>query len=153
MVIYFSRSKKTEVFAKVLGDIKNMPLFELRAELNDLPTFRFIFKALRLVVRGKSHPVDKMPDSLPEEIFVCAPVWGGGIASPVKFFLQNAKLSDIKVNILLTASTPTDKYVKNAEKFLQSISCAAGKVFIFATSSNEILPDADIIKEHMKETM
>ena len=153
MVIYFSRSKKTEVFAKVLGDMNNSPLFELRSDLNEMPIFRFICKALGLVIRGKSYPVDKMPENLPEEIHVCSPVWGGEIAPNMKYFLQNAKLSNIKVNILLTASTPTDKYIKKAEKFLQNISCIAGKVCIFATSRNEALPDADIIKEHMKETM
>ena len=153
MVIYFSRSKKTEVFAKVLGETKNLPLFELRSELNEMPTFRFIFKALGLTLQGKSYPVNKMPENLPEEIFVCSPVWGGNVVPTVKFFLQNADIANVKVNILLTASTPTDKYVKNAEKLLEKTPCKAGNVCIFATSSKEALPDADIIREHLKEAL
>ena len=153
MVIYFSRSKKTEVFAKVLGETKNLPLFELRSELNEMPTFRFVLKALGLTLRGKSYTVDKMPDNLPEEIFVCSPVWGGNVAPTVKYFLQNADIANVKVNILLTASMPTDKYVKNAEKLLEKTTCLAGNVCIFATSSKEALPDADIIREHLKEAL
>ena len=153
MVIYFSRSKKTEVFAKVLGEIKNLPLFELRSELNEMPTFRFLFKALWLVIRGKGFLQSNMPAGLPEEIYVCTPVWGGQVASPVRFFLQNAEITNVRVNILLTASMPTDKYVKNAEKLLGDTSCLAGKVRIFATSSKETLPEADIIREHLREAL
>ena len=153
MVIYFSRSKKTEVFARVLGEIKSLPLFELRSELNEMPTFRFVIKALWLTIRGKIFPVDKIPEHLPNEIYVCSPVWGGSVAPTVKYFLQNADIANIKVNILLTASTPTDKYVKNAASLLKQTSCIAGDVFIFATSSAETLPDADIIREHMKELL
>ena len=151
MIIYFSRSKKTEVFAKVLGEIKSLPLFELRSELNDMPSFRFVLKALWLTIRGKTYPVDKMPLDLPEEIYVCSPVWGGNVAPTVKYFLQNAKLANIKVNILLTASMPTDNYVRKAAKFLEKISCISGDVFIFATSSAEAQPDAEIVKEHLKD--
>ena len=153
MVIYFSRSKKTEVFARVLGETKNLPLFELRSELNEMPTFRFVVKALWLTVRGKIFPVNNMPENLPEEIYVCSPVWGGNIAPTVKYFLQNADITNIKVNILLTASMPTDKYVKNTAKLLENTSCIPGDVFIFATSSAETLPDAEIIREHLKEVM
>ena len=153
MVIYFSRSKKTEVFARVLGEIKNLPLFELHSLLNEMPTFRFVIKALWLTIRGKGFPVNKMPENLPEEIYVCSPVWGGNVASPVKYFLQNADIINIKVNILLTASTPTDKYVKNAKKLLEKASCKVGSVCIFATSSAETLPDTDIIREHLKEAL
>ena len=153
MVVFFSRSRKTEVFAKVLGEMKNLPLFELRSELNETPTFRFVIKALWLTLRGKILPVDKMPENLPEEIYVCSPVWGGNVAPTVKYFLQNANIANIRVNILLTASTPTDKYVKNAVKLLEKTLCISGDVFIFATSSAETLPDADIIREHLKEVL
>ena len=152
MVIYFSRSKKTEVFAKVLGEMKNLPLFELRSELNEMPTFRFMFKALGLALFGKTFPVDKMPESLPEEIFICSPIWGGNIAPPVKYFLQHAKIKDVRVNVLLTASMPTDNYIKKTEKLLKNISCLAGNVCIFAINSKET-PDEDIVKEHLKEAL
>ena len=153
MVIYFSRSKKTEVFAKVLGEIKNAPSFELRSDLNEMPTFRFILKALWLAIRGKSFPVNEMPKELPEVIYVCSPVWGGNVAPPVRYFLQNAELANITVNILLTASMPTDKYTKNATELLAKTSCIAGKVCIFATSDKETLPDADIVREHLKDAL
>ena len=153
MVIFFSRTRKTEVFARVLGEMRNLPLFELRSDLNEMPAFRFILKALWLVVCGKNFPTTNMPKNLPEEIYVCTPIWGGAVSPPVKYFLQNAELTNIKVNILLTASMPSDKYVKNAEKLLEDTSCLAGNVYIFVTSSKETLPDADIIREHMKEVL
>ena len=152
MVIYFSRSRKTEVFAKVLGEMKGLPLFELRSELNEMPNFRFMLKALRLALFGKTFSVDRMPESLPEEIFVCSPIWGGNVTPPVKYFLQHAKLKDVRVNILLTASMPTDNYIKKAEKLLENTSCLAGNVCIFATNSKEA-PDEDLIREHLKEAL
>ena len=150
MVIYFSRSKKTEVFAKVLGEMKNLPLFELRSELNEMPTFGFIFKALWLTVRGKSFPVDKMPESLPDEIYVCSPIWGGNVAPTIKYFLQNADITNVKVNILLTASMPTEKYAIKAAKLLEKTSCIAGEIYLFVTSSAESQPDTEVIKMQME---
>ena len=151
MVLFFSRSRKTEVFAKVLGEMKQMPLYELKSELNDMPTFKFVLKAISLAVRGKSSPVINMPESLPEEIYVCSPIWAGSAALPVKYFLQNAELSNIKVNILLTASTPTHQYVEKAEKLLGKIPCIAGDVSIFATGRGK--PDAETLREHLGELM
>ena len=155
MVVYFSRSKKTEVFAKVLAELRGgLPLFELRSEMNDMPTMRFVSRALWLTVRGKSEPVEKMPGELPGEVFLCSPVWGGHVSPQARYFVENASLSDVRLNILLTASMPTGKYVKNAEKLLQSVSCIPGNVWIFAsTSGKDTLPDAQIIEEHMKEIM
>ena len=152
MVVYFSRSKKTEVFAKELAALENMPLFELRSELNEMSTFRLIFKVLSLGIRGKSSPVYEMPGSYPEKIYVCSPVWAGGLAPPVKYFLQNADLAKTEVNVLLTASTPTDKYVKEADTFLKSIACIHGNTNIFATSM-KVMPEADVVREHIKELM
>ena len=151
MVVYFSRSGKTEVFAKVLSSLRSMVLFELRSDLNRVPTMRFVLRAMWLTARKRSVPVAGMPGELPKEIYVCSPVWGGHVAPPVRFFFQNARLSDVTVNILLTASMPTLKYVRNAEKFLQGVDCIPGKVWIFATSKE--LPDAEAIEEQMKEIM
>ena len=152
MVVYFSRSKKTEVFAKVLAEIENMPLFELRSELGDISTFRLILKVLSLGLRGKDSPVFEMPKSLPGKIYVCSPVWAGSFALPVKYFLQNADLSGTEVNALLTASTPTDKYVNEANRFLHGIPCIPGKTLIFATSMKS-MPEDDVVREHIKELL
>ena len=152
MVVYFSRSKKTEVFAKVLAGLEDMPLFELRSELNDVSTLRLIFKVVSLTLRGKSSPVFEMPKTLPKKIYVCSPVWAGNFAHPVKYFLQNADLTDVEVNAIITASTPTGKYVRDTNRFLQGIPCIPGKTTIFATNM-ETMPEEDVVLEHMQELL
>ena len=150
MVLYYSRTKKTKIFAEVLGEVLNMSVYELESDLNKKSIFSFMFKALSLAFSGKSYPVSNMPVSLPTEIYVCGPVWGGGIAGPSKFFLENADLRDTTVNLLITASIPVEKYRQNALNLLNGIPCKPGEAYIFATSDKS-MPDANAIKEQLQE--
>ena len=152
MIVYFSRSKKTEIFAKTLADMINMPIFELRSDLGQLPTHRFVLRLLRLFMGFGKCSVIELPKALPGRIFVCSPVWAGGFALPVRHFLQNANLTDVEVNVLLTAAAPTESHARKAEAFLHRTPCKIGKVHIFATSSGA-MPEVHTIRAHMKELM
>ena len=150
MVFYYSHSRKTEVIAQAVGEHYGMPVYKLETDLELLSTFRFILKALWLTVGRKPYPVTNMPDVVNKEIYLCSPVWGGHLAAPGLFFLQNANLRDVKVNIVMTASTPVEKYRTNGLQLLDSIVCVPGEVRVFATAKNT-LPEVDIIKEHLDE--
>lgn len=151
MLIFFSRTGKTGVFAKILSEIKNCPVFELRCGLNDMPALRFALRAAWSAFMRRAEPVERMPESLPDELYVCAPVWGGRIASPARHFLLAAGLSGKKVNVLLTASVPADKYVRDAERLLGTLDCVPGVVRVFASGGAHL--DEETIREHLKELM
>jgi flavodoxin len=152
MILYYSRSKKTKIFADALGEILNREVRELESDLNKKGDFGFIIKALGLTFTKKNYPISNMPNNIPEEIFVCTPIWGGQLAAPAKFFLDNADLSDTKVNVLITANIPTEKYKTDAREYLDKIKCRQGEVYIFA-SSDKSLPEKDVIIEQLRELL
>lgn len=152
MVLFFSRGKKTKVFAEALGEILGQEIYELESELNDKGSVGFLIKALGLIFSAKGYPVSNMPQSVPEEIFLCSPIWGGQLAAPPKFFLDNAELKNTTVNLLLTASVPLEKYRLNALKELNKIPCKPGEAYIFAASS-KVLPEKETIKEQLREIL
>ena len=152
MIIYYTRSNKTKVFAEALQDILDMPLHELKSDLNDMGNLKFIIKAIGMVFSGKGHPVTNMPENVPEEIYLCGPIWGGRLVGPPRYFLNNADLSKTKVNLLLTASTPVEKYKKQAWESLTQINCVPGNAYIFATDSKN-MPERDVIVQQLTEIL
>jgi len=152
MVLYYSRSKKTKVFAEALGEVLGQDVYELESDLNNKGIFGFMLKALSLAFSGKSYPVSNMPQSLPEEIYLCAPIWGGQVVGPPRYFLDNADLKNTTVNLLLTASVPVDKYKQNALEYVNKIPCKTGNAYIFATS-DKVPPDSGAIKEQLREIL
>lgn len=152
MVLYYTFQQKTKIFAESLGQVLNQPVYGLESELNGKHIFMFMLHALASCFTKKTYPVLNMPESLPNEIFICSPVWGGGFAAPVRYFLENADLQDTTVNVLLTADIPAEKYKKNALEFLQKLPCKLGEAYIFATS-DKIDPESDVIMEQLREMM
>jgi len=152
MVLYYSKSKKTKFFAETLGEKYDLPVYELESDLNKKSTFGFMIKALSLAFNGKSYPVLNMPENLPNKIYICTPIWGGQIAAPVKYFLENANLVNIKINILLTASVPVEKYRVKAIGYLEKLKLNPGWAIIFATNS-KIPPEKETILEQLGDML
>jgi hypothetical protein len=154
LIFYYSRGKKTKIFAQALGEFLEQDVLELESDLNKRGKFSFFFKALRLAFSGKGYAVSNMESIkiTAEEIFLCAPIWGGQIAAPVKYFLENADLKDKKVNLLLTASVPVEKYRLDALEFLRKFPCITGEAYIFATSG-KVPPEKETIKEQLHEIL
>jgi len=152
MIFYYTYSQRTKIFAQSLGEVLGHPVYELVAELNKKSTFGFMFNALRLTFTNKTSPVSNMPDNVPGEIFVCSPVWGGRLAAPAKYFLENANLQGIRVSLLLTADVPTEKYKQAAFEYLRKFSCIPGDVFLFATS-DKTMPDEETVKEQLRDIL
>ena len=150
MVFYYSRSKKTKIFAEALGEVVNMHVYELESDLNDKSTLMFLIKALGMTFGGKGHPVSNMPTDVPQEIFLCGPIWGGQMVGPPRYFLDNANLRDTTVNLLVTASVPVEKYRQKALDYLNKIPCKPGKAYIFA-ASDKVPPEPETIKEQLRE--
>lgn len=150
MVLYYSRSKRTEVFAKVLGEMLGREVRELESELNNKGNVAFICKALPMAFSGKGFPVSNMPLELPDDIYLCSPIWGGHVAGPPRYFLDNADLKNTTVNLLLTANIPVDKYKNKALELLEKIPCRLGRAYIFATS-DKVMPESETVKEQLRE--
>ena len=151
MILYYTRSQKTKVFAEALHEILGLELYHLKTDLDSMTDFKFMFRALGSAFTGKEYPVINMPEALPPEIYLCGPIWGGRIAAPARYFLKHADLSNTKVNILATASTPVEKYRLSALKELAQIKCIHGEGYIFATGKDA--PEKDVIIEQMREML
>jgi len=151
MILYYTRSNKTKIFAEALGEILKMPLYELKSELNGMKNFKFLCKALGMVFSGKGFPITNMPETIPDEIYVCGPIWGGRFVGPHRYFLENADLSKTKVNLLMTASTPAEKYRTRALEDLAKFKCIPGEAYIFATDTAP--PEHEIALEHLRELL
>lgn len=152
MIFLYSRSGKTKVFADALGEILGQDVYALECDLDKKGKVGFLAKALALTASGKGTPVSNMPQSMPDEIFLCAPVWGGKIASPARYFLENTNLQNTTVNILLTASMPGKNCEQTMLDILGKRACKPGRVFIFATA-DKVMPDAETIKEQLGEML
>ena len=147
MILFYTRSQKTKVFAEVLSETLGQPLHRLHSDLDNMSDFKFLIRALKMAFTGKGYPVNNIPASVPGEIFVCGPVWGGSLVGPPRYFLENTNLSGIKVNLLLTASTPVEKYRTRALEYLSNINCIPGEAYVFATGKDQ--PEPDVVKEHL----
>ncbi|MCL2197496.1 MAG: hypothetical protein FWB80_01095 [Defluviitaleaceae bacterium] len=150
MVFYYSRGKKTKMFATALGEVLGQEVYELKSDLNDMGKLKFYIKSLGLAFSGKSYPVTNMPTEIPEEFCLCTPIWGGQISAPARYFVENAKSG--KVTLLLTASIPVEKYKTEAAALLEKLRHTVVRTMIFATSS-KIPTETETIKEQMRELM
>jgi len=152
MILYYSRTRKTKAFAEILGEITGLQVYELESDLSQSSGFSFMLKAFKMIITGKGYPVSNMPPSLPEEIYLCGPVWGGKMVGPPRYFLDNADLRNTKVNILLTAAMPVVKHKQKALEYLSKIPCKSGKAYIFATSDDSA-SDKEALTEQIKEML
>ncbi|MDR1664791.1 MAG: hypothetical protein LBR83_07735 [Clostridiales bacterium] len=152
MILYYTAGQKTKVFAHALHDVLRQPMQELKSPLNEKSFF--IFRALYLAVTGKGYPVSNMPEKIDgKEIYLCSPVWGGNVAGPAWYFLNNANLEGVKVNLLLTCGSVTgsERYRKKALESLQLAGCEPGDIYVFATGKG--VPEHSVIVEQLREML
>ena len=147
MVFYYSATTKSEAYAKLLGEMLNFDVYELKCSLD--PSRKLSFYLSAAFVKSKSE-ITNMPKSIEaEEIYLVGPVWAGDVARPLKYFLENAPLEGKRVNILLTAMIADGKYAVTAEKFLSQINCSPGEAHVFATPKTGI--DKEIAETHIRK--
>jgi len=157
MIFCYSATKKTQVYANVLGQILNSPVHMLKSGIDPAGEFTLglIIRALWLTITRKGTPIFNMPshDSFnTDEIYICSPVWGGYPASPIRFFLENAPIKGKKVHMILTASVSHIKYINNGKKMLADAGCIPGNVEVFATDS-KVPIEQDVIESHIRQLM
>jgi hypothetical protein len=156
MILYYTATQKTKVFAQALAEVKGLTaVSQLKSKLGGegKVSAGFIIKSLFYTLTNKPYPVDNMPalgDT--REIYLCSPVWGGRVASPVLYFLQQADLKDRTVHVLLTCDSISqhDKYKELVLKQLGTVDCIAGNVHVFATNK-ESPPEKDVLIEQIRQ--
>ena len=149
MILYYSRTRKTEVVAKALHTLTGLPLHALTSDIDGARGLSFIWKAMRGAMGAKGNPVGNIPADLPKEIYLCGPIWAGEAAGPLKYFIANADLRRTKVHAVLTARMPTAQYQKVPGKLLERVGATPGEVFLLATAKE--LPESDVVMEHLRE--
>jgi hypothetical protein len=154
MILYYTATQKTKIFAQALQGILNMPIYQLESKLGKKVSFGFIAQSLFLTLANKPYPVDNMPQKIDTgEIYLCAPIWGGHPAAPAKYFLRQADLKGKKTHLLLTCEniTGSEKYKKNALDFLDTVDCSPGFVYVFATGKNK--PEMETVTEQLRDML
>jgi len=169
MIYYYSATKKTQVYAEVLAQILDSPIYVLETNWDNgqsskFKQFGFFVGCAFYALVGKTIPVKNMPKiyepheskeitketqkNQESEIYVCAPIWANAPAPPIEYFLKNAIFKNVKVHLLLTASAPNEKMRTKGQKLLSTIDCIPGNVFVFAGSGAH---DIELLKEQLKE--
>ena len=151
MIYYFTRTQKSKVAADALHEITGLPLYALTAPINEVKGFSFVWRAVKSVLSSKGCPVDNLPTDVPSEIYICGPIWAGGLAGPLKYFVKNIDLTHTKVNVLLTGQQPAEQSREMIQKFLAKSGCKPCKIFMMATSKE--LPEKDVVLEHLRQML
>ena len=151
MIFYYSRTDKTKAAAQALHEITGLPLYPLESDITDAKGFLFAFKSISAAFGNKGLPVRNMPDTVPEEIYLCAPIWAGEPAGPMKFFIANAGLARVRVHVVLTAMTPTRQHITHVKKLLDKAGATPGDILQIATTKQP--PEAEILREHLRELL
>ena len=147
MVFYYSATKKSEAYAKLLGEMLGFVVYELECTLDSSRKLSFYLSAA--FAKSKSE-ITNIPNSIDaKEIYLVGPVWAGDAARPLKYFLENAPLEGKRVNILLTAMVADGKHAVTAEKFLSKINCIPGEVHVFATPKSGL--DKETAEAHIRK--
>jgi len=147
MVFYYSATKKSKAYAKLLGEMLKFDVYELKCALDASRKLSFYLAA---AFRKSQSEITNIPKTIDaDEIYLVGPVWAGDPARPLKCFLENASLEGKRVNVLLTAMIADGKYALTAEKFLSQINCIPGEVHVFATSKTGL--DKEIAEIHIRK--
>jgi hypothetical protein len=151
MILYYPVSHTSKLIAEALADVTGLPLRQLTSKLERKNKFLFTLHALYLVASGKGYPVDNMPERInADEIYVCAPIWGGTITGPAWYFLNHADLDGKKVNLVLTSASNNDNYRKKALNSLALIKCVPGKAYGFGVTKDT---DKALLAEQLKQML
>ncbi|MCL2501002.1 MAG: hypothetical protein FWE90_11825 [Defluviitaleaceae bacterium] len=151
MIFYYTRTQKTKIAAEALHDITGLPLYALSSDIHEVKGIRFAWRAVRSIIGTKGYPVSNMPVSVPDEIYLCGPIWVGEPAGPLKYFVRNVDLSGKTVNLLLTGMQPTEENRESARKCLVKAGCQPGGIYMIATQKE--LPEKEIVTEHLREML
>jgi hypothetical protein len=151
MILYYTVSQKTKLIAEALAEATGLPLFQLTSKLERKNKFLFTLHALYLVASGKGYPVDEMPETIAsDEIYLCAPVWGGIVTGPAWYFLNRADLAGKKVNLVLTSASNNDNYRKKALNSLSLIKCVPGQAYGFSVTKDT---DKALLIEQLRQML
>lgn len=161
MIFCYSVTQNSKLCADTFGKILNQPVYMLDTDLDPNNKTAFMVLCIWKALTKKSYPVLNMPGSdhfNTNEIYVCAPIWGGQPAAPIRYFFENAPLEGIKVHMLLTAGISHIKYISTGIKMIVAAGGIPGTVEVFASDSKAGLenPESeqnnqDVIESHIQE--
>jgi len=153
MIIVYSWKGTTLAYARILADLRQESLFELK-ESKKRNVAGCIFDSL---LRREKQPVgmpdmSAIPDS--EEITLCSPIWAGQIAAPIRYFFRRGGLQERKVNFLYTCLRMEQRNVY--ENMIRRLIVAAGGepgfVMVMAGMVKDKI-DEEIAHDHMKRIL
>ncbi|MCL2398329.1 MAG: hypothetical protein FWC91_01125 [Defluviitaleaceae bacterium] len=156
MIFCYSVTQNSKFCADILGKILNQPVYILNSDLDPNNKIAFSFSCIRKALTKKSSPILNMPTSDKfdnSEIYICAPIWAGQPAAPIRYFFENAPLEGKKVHMLLTAGVSHMKYINTGIKMISDAGGIPGTVEVFAIDSKAGTEqnNQDVIESHIQE--
>ena len=148
MIIYYSYTKNTEKYAKELSAALNDTVFELKEKNPRKGFFGFISGCYQAIAK-KEVETESLPDiSGDERIYVCTPIWAGGMAPAVRTFLNRTDLKDKETNVLITcrSAADMDNYKTAVLSEFEKSGAKPGRALGFVSSSKQPA-DAETIRE------
>ena len=152
MVVYYSLSGSTRVYAEVLAELLNDEVFELREKkprLGFLGKLRGMFE----VLLGASVELEELPDiKANKPVFICSPVWAGNFTPAVVEFIKKTDLQHRKVNVLLTCGNilKREAYKKKVTRVLRSQGYTVGFAQAYVCDMKRA-PDRVTVRKHLKK--
>ncbi len=128
MIVYYSRTGNTRLFAKALGEMTGQDTFELK-QSEDLSGIKLFWRC----ITKKGVAVEALPDLSKDTTFtLCSPIWAATLSPFCMSMVKNLNLQGKTVHLLLTCgnSGSTEKYVANAKHMMEKAGCTVGAVFI-----------------------
>lgn len=114
-VVYFTRNGHSKRIAESIAQQINCPLIEITDNMNWNGIIGFI-KAGRATLKNKPMEIKLSQNLAPEDkLIVVSPVWAGGIAQPVRIFL-NSKAPD-SVSLILSSGGPVKENIVDYRKY------------------------------------
>jgi len=154
MVIYFTWSGNTKVYAEELAKKRGLTAFRLQENKERKLGKMTFYRACMQGLMKKKTAITAIPDlSNCDEIFICTPVWASGPAPAIRTFLNEADLRNKKVNFLFTygGMTEPDVFKKNTADLLLGKGCVIGNMYAYIAKFKQ-QPNLETIKRNINES-
>ncbi len=152
MILYYSLSGNTKMYADILSVLTNEPIYPI---IEKTPRSGTLGKARGIVesILNLSVPIEPINvDQTGRAIYICAPIWAGNIAPAVRTYIKNTNLQGKKINLILTCSEiiNQESYRKKAEEIIILARCTPGFVHSFVCDKR-FQPEPDVVRKHLKK--
>jgi menaquinone-dependent protoporphyrinogen IX oxidase len=111
LIIYYSRTGKTKLISKTLGNHINADTLELKDPKDRSGTWGYLKSAYEAFLHKHSPIEPEKPDSSPySHIIIASPIWSWNLCTPVHTLFEKNRFDEKKLILITTANIHIMKY-------------------------------------------